>query len=200
MSENKNDHVIVAVFDTKYAAEQAVEALQSLDRIRDEIELGAIGMIGMENGKVKVHSGRSTGKGAKAGAVVGLIAGVLSGGMTIFAGLLGGSVLGGVMGSFFKKSLHLTKEEINQIGAELTGERVAVVVTLDEHEIAETSAELERCGGKVRTYAVPSEALAEAVEAAQQDTAAEETAAQPDAGEDAAGAAETPPASETTPS
>ncbi len=178
MSDNKNDNVIVAVFDTEYAAEQAVEALKSLDRIREEIELGAIGMIGMEDGKVKVHSGRSAGKGAKAGAIVGLIAGVLSGGMTIFAGLLGGSILGGVMGSFFKKSLHLTKEEINQIGAELVGGRVAVVVTLDEHEIAETSAELERSGGKVRTYAVPSEALNEAAEAVQQSAAqAEETPA-----------------------
>ncbi len=196
MSDNKNDNVVVALFDTQYAADQAVEALKSLDRVRDEIELGAVGMISMENGKVKVHSGRKTGRGAKAGVVVGLIAGVLSGGMTIFAGMLGGSVLGGVMGSFFKKSLHLTKEEITQIGAELEGGRVAVVVTLDAHEIAETSAELERCGGKVRTYAVPSEALDEAVEAAQQSAPqAENEDAQP-----AADASESAPANESTPS
>jgi hypothetical protein len=43
-----------------------------------------------------------------------------------------GGATGGVVGAFMKKSTHLTKEEIAQIGAELDAGRVAVVATCDE--------------------------------------------------------------------
>jgi hypothetical protein len=56
--------------------------------------------------------GRKTGKGAKTGAIIGIIAAVLSGGATLVGGIVAVAVGGGVLGTFFKNSLHLTKEEI----------------------------------------------------------------------------------------
>jgi hypothetical protein len=45
MAENKNQHVVVAFFDSEPAAEAAVEALKRWDKAGDEIKLGAIGTI-----------------------------------------------------------------------------------------------------------------------------------------------------------
>jgi hypothetical protein len=80
-----------------------------------------------------------------------------------------GGALGGITGAFFHKSLHLTKEEIEQLGTELDAGRVAVVVTCDDVEVGPTSQQLTSSGGTVRSYAVPTEALEEtaaAIEAA----------------------------------
>jgi uncharacterized membrane protein len=165
MSDNKNDQVVVAFFASQDAADAAIDTLQSWDKASEEIKLGAVGTITKENGKVKTKVGRQTGKGAKAGAVVGVIAGVLSGGVTVIGGALVAGAAGGVMGAFMKKSTHLTKEEIAQIGNELDAGRVAVIVTCDEPELAPTRQQLINAGGTVRNYEVPEEAFTEAAKA-----------------------------------
>ena len=141
MSDNKNEHAVVALFDNITAADIAIEQLKQWDAASDEIKLGAIGIISKDGDKVKTQSGRKGGKGAKAGAIVGVIAGVLSGGVTLIGGALVGAVGGGVLGSFFKKSLALSKEEIQQIGVELDAGRVAVVVACDDDEVEAASAQ-----------------------------------------------------------
>ncbi len=165
MTTNKNDHVVIAFFADANAADEAIEALKNWDKADDEIKLGSIGMILRENDKVKIQIGRNTGKGASVGAVLGIIAGVLSGGMTVIGGVIGGGALGGIIGTFFKKTVGLTKEEIDKIGAELDAGRVAVVVACDDFEVAPTSIQLTSFGGTVQEYAVPEEAMTEAAEA-----------------------------------
>ena len=169
MSENQNDWVILATFENESAADQAITSLKKWDKASDELKLGAIGTIYKKGDKVKTHLSRKTGKGAKVGAAIGVIAAVLSGGVTLVGGVVTGGVLGGVAGSFFKKSLHLTTNEVQAIGAELDAGRVAVVVACDEPEVGPTSAELTGSGGSVKTYMVPPDLLektAEAIEAA----------------------------------
>jgi hypothetical protein len=165
MAENKNQHVVVAFFDSEPAAEAAVEALKRWDKAGDEIKLGAIGTITKKDGKIKTHVGRKTGKGATVGAIVGIIAAVLSGGVGLIGGVLAGGVFGGLIGGFFKKSINLTKEDIEQIGAELDAGRVAVVVACDEYEIEPTGLELADAGGTVQNYTVAADVLDEAAEA-----------------------------------
>lgn len=165
MSDNKNAQVIVAFFNSKGAADAAVRELQAWDKANEEIKLGAVGTIAKENGKVKTHVGRRTGKGAAVGTVIGIIAAILSGGLTLVGGVLAGSATGGVVGAFMKKSTNLTKTEIEQIGNELDAGRVAVVATCDEHEVAPTRQQLINVGGTVRNYTVPNEAFAEAAQA-----------------------------------
>lgn len=165
MSDNKNEQVIVAFFDSKVAADTAVSDLQAWDKANEEIKLGAVGTITKENGKVKTHVGRKTGKGAAVGTVVGIIAAILSGGLTLVGGVVAGSATGGVVGAFMKKSTNLTKGEIDQIGTELDAGKVAVIVACDEHEVAPTRQQLIGAGGKVRGYTVPQEAFTEAAQA-----------------------------------
>jgi len=177
MSDNKNEQVIVAIFDSKAAADAAASDLQAWDKANDEIKLGAVGTISKENGKVKTNVGRKTGKGATVGTVIGVIAAILSGGLTLVGGVLVGGATGGIVGAFMKKSTNLTKAEIDQIGQELDAGRVAVIVTCDEHEVTPTREQLISAGGKVRGYTVPQEAFTEAAKAVEgADAAAVEAA------------------------
>lgn len=158
----KNENVVIAVFDDQAAAEQGMNAVRKWDKADTEVKLGAIGTVYKKNGKVKTRVGRKAGKGAGVGAVVGIIAGVLSGGATLIGGAAAGGVLGAITGSFFKRSLHLTKEEILELGEKLDAGQVAVVVTCDENEVEGTSAVLKEAGGAIAAYDVPEEAIDEA--------------------------------------
>jgi hypothetical protein len=163
--KDKNEQVIVAIFDSYVAADKAVALLQEWDNANEEIKLGAVGTMTRKDGKVKTQIGRNTGKGAVVGTTIGVIAAILSGGLTLIGGVLVGGATGGVVGAFMKKSTHLNKDEIEQIGKELDAGRVAVVVTCDEHEVAPTRDQLMKTGGKVRHYEVPQEAITVAAEA-----------------------------------
>ena len=165
MSDNQNEHVVVAIFPNQHAADRAIEGLKTWDRADAEIKLGAIGTLVKEGDKVKTHVGHKTGRGAIVGAVVGVIAGVLSGGLTLLGGLLGGGALGGAGGAFMKQSLHLTKQEIDALGTELEAGKVAVVVNCDAAEVEPVTQQLETYGATTRTYGVPQAALAEATQA-----------------------------------
>ncbi|MFN8497403.1 MAG: DUF1269 domain-containing protein [Anaerolineae bacterium] len=192
MSDNKNEHVVIALFDNQQFADYGIDHLKQWDRANDEVKIGVIGTIFKKGDKVKTHVAHKTGGGAKVGLVLGVIAAILSGGTTLIAGAVAGGVAGGVAGSFFKKSLHLTKEETDALGQELDRGRVAVVVTCDEAEVEAVSQQLTQWGGDVKGYAVPTEAVAEAA------AALPETTEEPAADEAAAAEATAQPAAETT--
>ena len=160
--KNENDNVLIAFFADYAAAESAIEGIKNWDRINDHFELGAVGTIYKEGDKIKTKVGRKTGKGAKIGAVVGVIGAVLTGGASLIVTAVGASALGGALGHFFKGSAGLTKEEIAEIGQELDGGRVAVVVTCDDFEIPLVTEFMEGSKGTVRTYKVTDEALIQA--------------------------------------
>jgi outer membrane lipoprotein SlyB len=156
---NENNNVVLAFFADRAAADSAVEGLKIWDKVNEQFDLGTIGIISKEGDKIKTHVGRKTGKGAAIGAAVGTTVG------------------GGALGHFFKKSMNLTREEIAEIGKELDGGSVAVVVACDDFEIPMVTEYLVGSKGKVRTYAVPQEALAEAATAPEvMDAVSEETA------------------------
>jgi hypothetical protein len=164
-AKDKNESVVIALFPSQADADKAIDGLKQWDGANDEVKLGAVGSIAKENGKVKTHVGRKTGKGAGVGAAIGVVAAILSGGLTLIGGVLAGGLAGGAVGTFMKKSLHLTPAEIEALGPELDAGKVAVVVTCDEHEVGATQAWLTSAGGTVNAYSVPSAALAEAAEA-----------------------------------
>jgi hypothetical protein len=159
--KNENDNVVIAFFADQAAAEEATKGLKIWDKVNENFDLGTIGMIRKQGDKIKTQVGRKTGKGAAIGAAVGVIGAVLTGGASLIATTVGG----GVLGHFFKKSMSLTPEEIVQIGQELDGGRVAVVVLCDDFEIPLVTEYMEGSKGTVRTYKVPGEALAEAASA-----------------------------------
>lgn len=179
MAENKNDHVIIAFFSSEEVAHSAAETLKGWDKANEEVKLGAVGvMTANPEGKISFHVGRKTGKGATIGAIVGVIAGVVSGGLSILGGLIAGGAIGAITGSFFKKSTHLTKEEIEKIGEELKSGKGAVIVTCDDFEVDGTVAQLAKLGGDVKAYDVSADAIADAAAAGAGDAAAALTPAE----------------------
>lgn len=147
---DKNEHVVVAVFEDRTAAEVAIEHLKKWDKAKDDIKLGTIGLLYKEGNEVKSVIAHQSGAGAKVGALVGIITGVLKGG----AGLVGGS--------FFAKSLHLNEAECNALGMELELGKAAVVITCDEYELTPIRSTLEHIGGVAKVYVVPGDAVNDA--------------------------------------
>lgn len=155
---NKNDHVIVALFEDKGEAAAAITRLKDWDRDTKEVKLGAIGLLHYEDGEVKALIDSQAEQGLKIGAIVGIIAGIFTGGVGLVGGAAAGGLLGSVTGAFFSRSLNLNQEECNLLGLELQIGKAAVVVTLDEYELVPTRVTLENVGGVVKTYHVPEEA------------------------------------------
>ena len=162
---NRNENVVIAVFEDGPAAEAAIDRLKQWDKASDDVKLGAIGLIYKEGDAIKTTVGHQTGRGLKVGAVLGVIAGVLTGGVAVIGGVAAGGLLGGALGSFFRQSLHLTEAECSALGRELDLGKAAVVVNVDEYEIAPTQLNLEHAGGVCNVYAIPKEAVDEAAAA-----------------------------------
>lgn len=163
MSGNKNEHVVMAFFSSRDAAEVAASALKDWDHANKEVKLGAIGIVYKEEGEIKTQVPRNAGKGAVVGIVLGAMAAVLGPAALVGAAVTGGT-LGGVVGAFFKKSFNLDEAAVQEIGARLDAGKVGVVVAVDEYEMAPTAAQLANAGGSVYQFTVPSEALTQVVE------------------------------------
>ena len=175
--------LVLAFFDTEAAADEAVNAIKQWDKASKEIKLGAIGvLVKDDNGKIKTHKlgARKTGTGA----VLFGLAAVLTGG----ASLLAGAVFGGIVGSFFRKGLGMSKDDLARIDGELNGGKAAVCILAAPDEAAAVSGKLAELGGKPESHEVSEEVVEEA------QTAAEEA---PEA--DAAEAAPEEPAAPETP-
>ncbi|MFN8473649.1 MAG: hypothetical protein U0822_15780 [Anaerolineae bacterium] len=55
MSDNKNEQVVIALFDNQQFADFGIDHLKQWDRANDEIKLGVIGTITKHGDKVKTH-------------------------------------------------------------------------------------------------------------------------------------------------
>jgi uncharacterized membrane protein len=180
MADNKNDHLVVAYFDTKAQAEQAAESLKNWDKANDDIKLGAMAVVS-KNEKGKVENTdlgpRNTGKGAAIGVIAGAAAGLLSGGLTVVGGALLGGILGGGVGALNKQGIGLSQEDLDRMQAELDAGHAALLAMADEHEVADTTAELTRLGGRAQSSPVAPEAVAQAEQALSAAPAATEMAA-----------------------
>ncbi len=172
---DKNKHLVIALFDSEVAADNAVESLKSWDKANEAIKLGAIGVLVKDkDGKIKDHKlgKRDTIEGAGVGLVLGLIAGVLSGGITILGGIVGGAILGGVIGTFVHKGIGMSKEDLDKLGSHLDAGHAAVGVMVEKGEVKDTAAKLTELGGKIETYEVKAEALQDVTKAGAAATAA----------------------------
>jgi len=153
--------LVLAFFDNEAAADAAVTAVKAWDKASKEIKLGAIGVLVKDDkGKVKTHKlgSRKTGTGA----VLFGLAAVLTGG----ASLLAGAVFGGILGSFFRKGLGMSKDDLARIDGELDGGKAAVCILAAPDEAAAVSAKLTELGGKPEAHEVSEEVVEEAQAAA----------------------------------
>lgn len=158
--------VILAIFGDEAAADAAVVALKDWDKLDDDVKLNAIGVLVVdEKGKIKQHKlGRhNTGKGAGIGFVLGIIGVAL--GPVLGLGILGWTVIGAVAGRLVKKSLGLTKEDLERLGGELKGGKAAVGVMVRDEQVGAVSAKLTELGGVAEAHPVEEDELTEAASA-----------------------------------
>jgi uncharacterized membrane protein len=181
-----NDQLVIAFFDSKQAADDAAEQLKGWDKANEDIKLGAIGVLTTDdNGKIKTrkYGPRNTGRGAKIGVAIGVVTAVLPP-VGLVAGAATGLVAGGVIGSLSKKGLGMSDEDLQQISSELQGGHAALAVLAPPEEVAATTAELERLGGKTKSYDASEEDLQSAhqeIQASPEAAAAVAEAAAPEA-------------------
>ena len=148
MADNKNDQVVIALFPSAEAADQAVEHAEEMGRCQRRRQAGRGRHDQQRWRQSQDPVGRKTGKGLAVGAVLGVVAAAL-GPVGWIGGAVAGGALGGVAGSFMKKSVNLDKEAIAKLGAELDQGQVAVVVACDDFEVGATSDQLAMAGGTV---------------------------------------------------
>lgn len=165
MSANKNEHIVIAFFSSREAAETAMDALKDWDHANKEVKLGAIGLVFKEEGEIKTVAPRRTGRGVAVGAILGVFAAAL-GPVGLIGAALGGGAIGGALGLLFKRSVDLDEAALQEMAAQLDAGKFGVVVAVDEHEMTPTAAQLANAGGAVQQLVVPTDALAEAMEAA----------------------------------
>jgi len=153
--------LVLAFFENEAAADQAVGAVKQWDKASKEIKLGAIGVLVKDDkGKIKTHKlGK---RKTAAGAVIFGLAAVLTGG----ASLLAGAVFGGIVGSFFRKGLGISKEDLARIDGELNGGKAALCVLAAPDEAAAISAKLAELGGQPESHELSAEVVQEAETAA----------------------------------
>jgi hypothetical protein len=148
-----DDKLVLGIFADEAAADAAVESLLAWDKISDDIKLGAIGVLVLdEKGQIKEHKlgQRSGKKGAGIGLVLAIVAPP-----TLLVGLVGG----GVLGHFHHKGLGLQAEDRDRITAELQGGKAAVGVLASAWESDVIGSQLTHLGGTVEAHEVSDEAL-----------------------------------------
>jgi len=152
-----NKQLVLAFFESEAAADNAVDQIKQWDKASKEIKLGAIGILVKDDkGKIKTHKlgKRKTGTGA----IFFGLAAVLTGGAT----LLAGAVFGGVVGSFFRKGLGMSKDDLARIDGELDGGKAAVCILAAPDEAAAVTAKLTELGGIAESHEVSEEVVQEA--------------------------------------
>jgi hypothetical protein len=174
--------LVLAFFDNEPVADEAVEAIKRWDEATKEVKLGAIGVLVKDDkGKIKTHK---LGKRRTKTWAVGFgLAALLTGGMSV----LGGAVLGGILGSFSRKGLGISKDDLARIDGQLNNGRAAVaVVASHEGEAGFLTKKLAELGGEPETHEISDEAVEEATTVAEEAAPAETAEEAETAGTDAA--------------
>ena len=170
---NKNRNLIVAYFDNADVADDAAKQLKHWDKEESDIKLGGMGIITMEDGKLKTHKvgARAAGTGAKWGSILGatgglatgmmVAAGVLTGGIGLIPGAIAGLVAGAGAGALFHKKIGMTDADRIRLEDHLRNGGAALAVMTDAVEVEPTKAEIAALGGTVEHYALPDEMMDE---------------------------------------
>ena len=192
MAENNNDKLVIAYYVNAAAAREAAEDLKAWDKDNDDVKLGAIGVITIDEhtGEVEVEEvgQRNTKKGALWGTAIGAGLGILTAGIALIPGMIIGAALGAGVGALDHKNLGLSDDDVHNLAAHLKNGGAALGVMCDDFEVAATKAKMLAEGGRIDTYDIEKEAArtVEMMARAQEDASAAVDAASGEAAEGAA--------------
>jgi uncharacterized membrane protein len=161
---NKNRNLIIAYFPSEETAETAAQDLKQWDKKRDDVKLGGIGIITVnEKGKLKTRKvgARAGGTGAKWGTILGVTAGIFSGGVTVIGGAVVGLAAGSIAGALFHKHIGMDDDDKERLAQHLQDGGAALAVMADDDEVEPAKGELITLGGTVESYVVPDETVDE---------------------------------------
>jgi hypothetical protein len=174
---NKNDRLVVAYYGNKAAAERAVDGIKSWDKADDDIKLGAIAVMTL-NDKGELHADevgqRSTRSGVLWGTAVGAAVGLLAGGIGVIPGAIAGAAGGGGLGALNHKSVGMTDADRAKMIDNLKQGGAAVAVMADDFEVAALQDKMADLGGTASTFVVPDETADVLTKAAAAQAAASE--------------------------
>jgi hypothetical protein len=174
---NKNDRLVVAYYSNKVAAEAAVEGIKSWDKADDDVKLGAIAVMTL-NDKGELHADevgqRSTRSGVLWGTAVGAAVGLLAGGIGVIPGAIAGAAGGGGLGALNHKSVGMTDADQAKMIDNLKQGGAAVAVMADDFEVAALQAKMADLGGEASAFVVPDETADVLTQAAAAQAAATE--------------------------
>jgi uncharacterized membrane protein len=158
---DQQTELVIAYFNSWDDADEAAKSLKSWDKANDDIKLGAIGaMYQTDSGKIKTkkYGQHNTGSGAKIGLLLGVMAALLPA-VTLIGGVVGGAVGGGLLGSFSRKGLGLTDEELADIKNHVASGKAALAVLASPDEVVAVTAQLATLGGTSDTYNAPTDEI-----------------------------------------
>ncbi len=170
---NKNRNLVVAYFDNAAAADDAAQQLKHWDKDDDDIKLGGMGIVTMEDGELKTHKvgAHAAGTGAKWGTILGATgglatgimaaAGILTGGLGLIPGAIAGLAVGAGAGALFHKKIGMTDADRARLEDHLKNGGAALAVMADDFEVEPTKAEIAALGGAVEHYTLPDDTLAD---------------------------------------
>ncbi len=193
---NKNRNLIVAYYPSVDAADSAAQQLKHWDKEEKHIKLGGMGIISLEDGKLKTHKvgARAAGTGAKWGTILGatgglatgimVATGVLTGGLGLIPGAIIGALAGTGAGALFHKKIGMDDADRQRIHDHLAGGGAALAVMADDDEVQPTKVEIASLGGDVEHFVIPEDVMVEMEETRQavedvQTSVAEELGAHP---------------------
>ena len=113
-----------------------------------------------DNGKIKTkkYGAHNTGSGAKIGLLLGVLAAVLPA-VTLIGGVVGGAAAGGILGSFSRKGLGMSDEDLARIKQQLSNGKAALAVLATPEEVASVTAQLATTGGVTETLEAPTDEI-----------------------------------------
>jgi uncharacterized membrane protein len=164
----KTAQLLIAYFPTADFAREAAEFVKEWDKNIIEIDLGAMGILTMnEDGKVKTEKigDRATGKGAKWGLLVGAVTGIFTGGLTLVGGALAGLAVGSVTGALFHRGLGMTDQQKEQLESHLKDGGAALAVITPEEQVQPTVSVLSDRSKEVSVFRMDDETVQELQEA-----------------------------------
>lgn len=158
----KNNRVVIAIFNDQNSAETAIDDLNKWTKKSKNIHLGAVGTLGKDGDKMATNLPRQVVKGVFIGLVAGLIAGVFISSLSIIIAAAFGAIVGGLLGAYFKKSTTMTLDQKVQVYNELSDGKVAVMATVSDYHMQNTTEKLISLGGKLYSFNLPVDGLADA--------------------------------------
>lgn len=166
----KTDRLVIAYFPTEADANEAGELITWWDDQQTFIDLQAVGVMTMKDGKVKTEQigERATATGAGWGLLIGAVTGIFTGGLTLLGGAIAGLAIGSITGHFFHHRLGMNDEEKAQLEAHLEDGGAALAIVTPEEQVEATVDTLEARTKDIVVFRMSDETVQEITETAEE--------------------------------